>query len=117
MVIPEDIETVAQKPGKRAVQKEVGMIVKGAIFAFMNRLRTDFLFARPSFLSGFARVLDLFGLFDSYNDSPSPLSADGRAIYADWRVVGLDIQEAAGQFEAEIQAEKSKQLTLNIPAV
>ena len=26
---------------------------------------TDFLFAKPSFLSGVARVLDLFGTFDS----------------------------------------------------
>ena len=93
------------------------MIRNDASISFMNRLRTDYLFARPSFLSGFARVLDLFGLFDSYNESPTPKSADGCAIYSDWRIVGQDIQCAASEFEAEFDAEQSKQLTLNLPAV
>ena len=78
----------------------------------MNRLRTDFLFARPSFLSGMARVLDLFGVFDSYNESRSTEEADARAMYADWRVVGQDIYDASTTFDREIQSERERQLSL-----
>ena len=79
----------------------------------MNRLRSDFLFAQPSFFSGVARILDLFGLFDSYNESLTPQEADARAMYADWRITGHDISDAVAQFEAEIQSEvNSKQLPL-----
>ena len=49
---------------------------------------SDFLFARPSFLSGMARTLDLGANFDEYNISNSPELADSRALYNDWRAVG-----------------------------
>lgn len=82
----------------------------------MDRVRTDFLFAQPSFLSGFARLLDLFGLFDSYNESRSPKEADAKAMYADWRITGQDIFDAAIEFEhTELQSNDQKddrQLTL-----
>ena len=79
----------------------------------MNRLRSDFLFAQPSFLSGVARILDIFGLFDSYNESPTPQEADAQAMYADWRITGQDITDAAAEFEAGIESEaNSKQLPL-----
>lgn len=52
---------------------------------------TDYLFARPSLLSGAARILDFMGLFDSYNLSRSAKETDARAIYADWRAVGNDL--------------------------
>lgn len=67
----------------------------------MNRLQTDFLFGRPSFLSGVARVLDLLGVFDSYNQSRSPEEADACAMYSDWRIVGQDIMDAAERFDSE----------------
>lgn len=51
-------------------------------------MRTDFLFAMPSFLSGAARTLDLYGQFDEYNESPSEDMADAKALYCDWRMVG-----------------------------
>jgi hypothetical protein len=78
----------------------------------MNRLRTDFLFARPSFIAGMARVLDLFGLFDSYNESRSPQEADARAMYADWRITGQDLYDAATQFPIEDQKTEQRQLEL-----
>jgi hypothetical protein len=56
--------------------------------------RTDYLFARPSFASGFARALDLFGGFNRYNTSRSAKESDERAIANDWAVVGRDLQEA-----------------------
>jgi hypothetical protein len=61
-------------------------------------ISTDFLFARPSFLSGAARLFDFGGFFDAYNRSRSESEADGRAMYADWRVVGQDIQHAVIKF-------------------
>ena len=57
-------------------------------------MRTDYLFAMPSFRSGVARVFDLFGLFDTYNDSPTDHLADARALYSDWHIVGQDLADA-----------------------
>ena len=57
-------------------------------------MRTDYLFAAPSFLSGVARLLDLSGRFDVYNDSDDEALADARAIYSDWRMVGQDLAGA-----------------------
>ena len=57
-------------------------------------MRTDYLFATPSFLSGVARLLDLSGRFDAYNDSDDAALADARAIYSDWRMVGQDLAGA-----------------------
>jgi hypothetical protein len=65
---------------------------------------TDYLFAQPSALSGMARVGDLFGLFDEYNDAPSPEIADARAIYEDWRAVGEDLMSAMSSFATEAPA-------------
>jgi len=66
-----------------------------------DRVQTDFLFAQPSFLSGLARLLDLFGVFDSYNQSRTPEEADAKAMYADWRVTGQDIFDAVTVFECK----------------
>ena len=55
---------------------------------------TDFLMARPSFLSGLARLFDVGATFDSYNRSRTPFEADLRATYADWRMVGEDVSRA-----------------------
>ena len=59
--------------------------------------RTDFLFARPSFGSGFARAVDLGGTFDAYNTSASDAEADERAIASDWIIVGKNLGEALEQ--------------------
>jgi len=63
--------------------------------------RTDFLFAQPSFGSGAARVLDLYGTFDAYNTSTSEEEADERAIASDWLVVGKDLSDAMEQAEGK----------------
>ncbi len=47
-------------------------------------MNSDFLFAQPSFVSGMARSLDLFGVFDDYNVSLDGDVADARALYADF---------------------------------
>ncbi|MCL2659596.1 MAG: hypothetical protein FWD64_03640 [Acidobacteriaceae bacterium] len=61
-----------------------------------EKVKTDFLFAQPSFASGAARVLDLWGAFDEYNQSKTSREADTKAIASDWIVVGQDIRDAIG---------------------
>jgi hypothetical protein len=60
----------------------------------VNRSKSTFLFATPSFASGFARALDLYGLYDRYNYSSTEQEADSKAIWSDWSVVGQDIRSA-----------------------
>ncbi|MGC9292222.1 MAG: hypothetical protein ACP5EP_05800 [Acidobacteriaceae bacterium] len=67
----------------------------------MNRIQSDFLFAQPSFASGAARVFDLGGQFDAYNESATLAEADANAIAADWAIVGQDIYDAIQQHESE----------------
>jgi hypothetical protein len=68
----------------------------------MNKnVKSDFLFAQPSFASGAARTLDLWGQFDAYNISATPAEADAKAIAADWFVVGQDIMDAVEQHDSE----------------
>ena len=64
-------------------------------------MRTDHLFAMPSARSGAARILDLFGVFDAYNESASNALADSRAIYSDWRIVGEELASAMTRVERE----------------
>ncbi|HEV2485108.1 MAG TPA: hypothetical protein VGT08_06215 [Terracidiphilus sp.] len=70
----------------------------------MEKVKTDFLFAQPSFVAGAARVLDLWGTFDDYNRSETPTEADAKALASDWLVAGQDILDAIGQFESEQHA-------------
>ncbi len=59
---------------------------------------TDFLFVRPSFWRGVARLLDFRGTLDQYNISSSPEDADYRALRADWRAVGGDLRSAVTSY-------------------
>jgi hypothetical protein len=69
-----------------------------------NKVKSDFLFAQPSFASGAARVFDLFGQFDEYNISDTVAEADTKAIAADWIVIGQDMSDAIEQNQSEMQA-------------
>lgn len=60
---------------------------------------TSTLFARPSFLTGYARALDVAGTFDSYNVSNSETQADCNAIAQDWKAVGSQLSEAMSASE------------------
>lgn len=59
-----------------------------------SKVKSGFLFADPSFMSGAGRVMDLWAQFDDYNRSDTTAEADARAIAADWLVVGQDISDA-----------------------
>lgn len=60
--------------------------------------RSTFLFATPSFLTGMARVIDLFGQLDEYNSSPTVTLADYLAMKSDWASVGDDLREAMTRY-------------------
>jgi len=61
-----------------------------------------FLFLRPTFLSGMARILDLGGTLNEYNYSSNPNKADFYAIHSDWKVVGSEILKAMAIYEDQI---------------
>ncbi len=63
---------------------------------FRTRLH---LFARPSFLTGVARVVDFGGVLNTYNVSPSDEEADYYALLSDWLSVGDDLEHALEQYE------------------
>ena len=57
-------------------------------------MKTSFLFAMPSLLSGMARLLDPGGTYNQYNSSPNASEADAMAIYSDFRMIGQDLHRA-----------------------
>lgn len=69
----------------------------------MNELfvdhNSDFLFARPSFGGGIARILDLGGTLKIYNDSPTGEIADMRALASDWRAVANELIASISEHE------------------
>jgi len=64
-----------------------------------DRSLSYYLFARPSFLEGVARVFDIGGVFDAYNESKTPVEADTKAMLHDWMMVGSDISHAFKEYE------------------
>ena len=50
------------------------------------------LFARPSFIEGMSRVLDLGSTLQQYNSSDTEEEADSEALKNDWRAVGDDLK-------------------------
>ena len=65
-------------------------------------VRTDFLYAKPSALVGWARLLDLGGALNLYNVSRSGAEADARALHADWAVLGQDMRLSIASITAEL---------------
>lgn len=56
--------------------------------------RTTFRYPTPSFASGMARALDLFGTLDDFQATIGDADLDALAAYNDWRAVGEDIEAA-----------------------
>lgn len=67
----------------------------------LYKAKSDFLFSEPSYLSGVARTLDLWGQYDEYNKSLSTAEADQRALASDWIAVGQDLQCAMEELDIE----------------
>ena len=66
-----------------------------------RRIRTDFLTATPSFLTGMGSVLNIGGNYPEFNASDSPEEADRLALEADWRMVGQDFEDVFEEFRGK----------------
>ena len=74
------------------VEKRVSRV--GSAYVSGDAMDTAFLFATPSLWSGMARMLDIYGQFDSYNASETDEEADAKALYSDFRMIGQDLKRA-----------------------
>lgn len=61
-------------------------------------MRTDYLFARPSFLSGVASLFDFAWALNQYIEASTPEEADRIALAVDWGMIGQDLQQAIDQY-------------------
>lgn len=59
----------------------------------------DFVFSRPSWLTGFARTLDIGGVFDSYYTAIAPAHCDWMALTQDMTTVRRDFVAALDRTE------------------
>ena len=78
---------------------------------------TDFLFAKPCFLYGLGRVVDLGANFDQYNRSLTPQEADQWALASDWAVVRQDLANAWYQVQDPGLTTELETVTLQDPAL
>lgn len=58
------------------------------------------LFARPSFLEGFCRILDLGSTLNIYNCDRNEIETDMKALFSDWLTVGDAIQDSIDKFNS-----------------
>lgn len=66
-----------------------------------DQLESDYLFARPSFIEGGARLVDVSGSLNTYNYSHNGAEADARAICQDWTAIGHDVHAVLEQVRLE----------------
>jgi hypothetical protein len=57
------------------------------------------LFAKPSFVEGISRILDLGNTLQKYNTSENEIEADARALKSDWEVIGNDLKSSIKTYE------------------
>jgi len=65
-------------------------------------IRTDFLFATPSFLVGAGSIFNLAGNYFEFNISSSGEEADIKALQSDWDMVGNDLRDAFFEYENSV---------------
>jgi hypothetical protein len=74
----------------------------------MSYTLATLLFARPSTITGVARLFDFWGYFDAYNITLNPSAADAKAIYSDWRTVGEQLNEAIEVYRIALAEENNQ---------
>ena len=65
----------------------------------------SYLYSPPSYLSGFARLLDFGNTYDHYNRVASVHQADGLGLLWDWAAVASDMRNSVSIFEAKHASE------------
>lgn len=78
----------------------------------MDSLST-FLFARPSFIEGVARLVDPGNTLQVYNTSLSAEQADALALAADWQAIGNDLRKVMLEYE-ELKAQIPDELIIEV---
>lgn len=68
--------------------------------------KSDFLFARPSFLKGVGSVLNIGATGNVYNSARSVAEADSKAIASDWKIIGNDMREALNGYRTQAGPKK-----------
>ena len=66
---------------------------------------SDFLVAQPSFLTGMARSIDLFGQLTDYNYSETQEKADIQALMHDAQAIRQDLVVAMKKLEKSIKTQ------------
>jgi hypothetical protein len=71
-------------------------------------LYDDYIFAKPTFLRGVGRVVDLGGSLTraAFIISDSPAEADRRALASDVRIIARDMNAALAAVEADVKEQK-----------
>lgn len=59
-----------------------------------QKFKTTFLLPKNSFLIGMGSILNIFGVYFTYNYSKTEQEADNKAITCDWNMVGMDFKNA-----------------------
>ena len=70
----------------------------------INKTKTFYLFAEPSFLEGFSRIIDLGDALSIYAYSDTAVHSDCLALKNDWMQVGVDITKAITIYESKYPA-------------
>lgn len=60
---------------------------------------SEYLYAKPSFWEGVARLVDFSGSLSVYNGASTPIRADNLALLSDWVVIGDDLKETITVFK------------------
>jgi len=66
------------------------------------------LYAEPNFMQGVGTLVDVSGSLLEYNTSRTEAEADAKALFSDWRVVGLDLLRAIRQFDESTDHDQPK---------
>lgn len=73
--------------------------------------RSYYLFARPSFFEGVARLVDFSGSLQVYNESESEARADAWALAGDWWAIGDDLRTVLHHYDERIPASEGVRAT------
>jgi len=65
-------------------------------------LVSGFLYAEPSAVEGWARLIDFGDTLTEWNQSMTGEQADALALYADWRAVGFDFYSVLSRLTPSI---------------